>query len=863
MAPAILGGVSSSGGACPSDYRCFRDLLEAPAEALLAALQQHKLDDANLRHPLENRRNRMHYAAARPRDLGGSAALAQRLGELGVKHDTPDDTGQTPLFFAAREGNCQCVEYLASRCCKLDHRDKHGQTALFYTALKGWPETVTMLHGLGASSNLADNKGRTALFYAALGGHADCTNLLVQHGCCVNHTDNRGQTPLFYAVRGGGVKHADVIRDLVQLRADCFVQDAESKTARMYAQSVPVHRALAQVEQVSRSGNPAQQLCAGAAESAERVVHWGLVAESPRIYVAQGFLTDSECDAVYRLAGVFGDLTGRRNSFGLDVPFPKDETCQGLCEEGKVGEEDYDLVNTLLQRRSGLTDESGAARVDVRITPKSREGNQLGDLLIPMHVDTLVQNVYLTIIVYLRTVPPAHGGHTLFPLATWRCEGQSSGQSVNDLLELAEDLIQRGSYGQNGLDGHEGREAPLNTAAMDLAKAAVTAAADGGNTNGVFWGDRGHGLAFAARKGDAVCFFTRRQDGEIDPASWHSVASVGADMSERATAQFWHKLPEGSRGVSCPPSFQLRPCTAGGVRFEIVEGPRPPQRPRPEPRHSECDTPLTAQKGTPHPAGACGGFSVSGILRSDSRDHGVRFGAFPKPLLYGVGSGMPDKGLTLNALAGRWRVSTGSVVTFTADGLMAVNGKDADPSRRLLEYTNEEEVTVGILHPDGWQMNMVTSCVDFLVWERAGIFVEWRRAGSATPVSIEPTSVGSERLLRPSPDVLSLRRLAGQWQATTGTVWTITGDGRTLQRGRSTTHEMQRLEEHGCGADLVVRRPDGWTVNMKRSSPSTLVWENGGKFTEWHKASREESPQTSPNAPLPDTVLFDFDELGD
>uniref|UniRef100_A0A7S4V0C9 N-acetyltransferase domain-containing protein n=1 Tax=Alexandrium monilatum TaxID=311494 RepID=A0A7S4V0C9_9DINO len=108
----------------------------------------------------------MFFAAARRRSLGGSEAIARRLCSLGVPGNSIDRLRQTPLFFAAREGNRDCATFLVEQRCEVNHRDVYGQSPLFYSVRESHVEMCRLLRDLGASFDIRDNNKNTAVFYA-------------------------------------------------------------------------------------------------------------------------------------------------------------------------------------------------------------------------------------------------------------------------------------------------------------------------------------------------------------------------------------------------------------------------------------------------------------------------------------------------------------------------------------------------------------------------------------------------------------------------------------------------------------------------------------------------------------------------
>lgn len=97
--------------------------------------------------------NVMFYAAK-----GGDIALCKYLQSEGCKTNASDIHNQTPLFYSAREGHTDVVEWLVSTGeCSINHIDRNGQTALFYASREDRFECVmTMVNTLGADPLLRD-----------------------------------------------------------------------------------------------------------------------------------------------------------------------------------------------------------------------------------------------------------------------------------------------------------------------------------------------------------------------------------------------------------------------------------------------------------------------------------------------------------------------------------------------------------------------------------------------------------------------------------------------------------------------------------------------------------------------------------
>lgn len=107
--------------------------------------------------------------------------IAFRVNPNGV-----DDSGYTPLMYAAAMGDTACVRVIYRGGAIVDavssHPKEEGTTAVMQAAMYGRPETINTLAELGANLSLTDNSGKTALDYASARGKAQASKVLLQHG---------------------------------------------------------------------------------------------------------------------------------------------------------------------------------------------------------------------------------------------------------------------------------------------------------------------------------------------------------------------------------------------------------------------------------------------------------------------------------------------------------------------------------------------------------------------------------------------------------------------------------------------------------------------------------------------------------
>lgn len=112
-----------------------------------------------------------------------------------------DSNSQTVLFYAARDGCVPLATYLLLDCrSAVNHRDLlMGQSPLFYAARSGQCDLIRLLATHGADLNLLDFRGETAIYYAITNGRLNALELIVELGASVNLKAKNGETPLSLA----------------------------------------------------------------------------------------------------------------------------------------------------------------------------------------------------------------------------------------------------------------------------------------------------------------------------------------------------------------------------------------------------------------------------------------------------------------------------------------------------------------------------------------------------------------------------------------------------------------------------------------------------------------------------------------
>jgi len=73
--------------------------------------------------------------------------------------------------------------------CKVNHIDTYGQTPLFYAAREGHVEVCRALVALNGDPDIDDAKGQTPLFYSVKQGRLEAAEYLISAGAEINHED--------------------------------------------------------------------------------------------------------------------------------------------------------------------------------------------------------------------------------------------------------------------------------------------------------------------------------------------------------------------------------------------------------------------------------------------------------------------------------------------------------------------------------------------------------------------------------------------------------------------------------------------------------------------------------------------------
>lgn len=183
--------------------------------------------------------------------LGDTRQLAGLL-DRGIDPNTVDESGNSLLILAAREGNDDTVETLLKYRVALGQRNLAGDSALMLAVLRGHDKVVELLLAAGAPVN---QDGWTPLHYAAFEGRLELARRLLTAGAAIDALAPNKSSALMLAARNG---HIDVVRALLRAGANLDLRNDAGQTADSWAlaNGNTDIAALIRKERVARGGEP-------------------------------------------------------------------------------------------------------------------------------------------------------------------------------------------------------------------------------------------------------------------------------------------------------------------------------------------------------------------------------------------------------------------------------------------------------------------------------------------------------------------------------------------------------------------------------------------------------------------------------
>lgn len=160
---------------------------------------------------------------------GDAAAVRAIVEKDPARLNARDETGRTPLHWAALGTSAEILEYLVERGADLGAVDTNGQAAVHILARDGKLPGLKLVLDKGADADLPLPDKKTALHVAAMTRRHDVLRLLAARGAALETRDDRGRTPLVHSARQ--LAGVEVVRTLLDLGADVNSADGDGETA--------------------------------------------------------------------------------------------------------------------------------------------------------------------------------------------------------------------------------------------------------------------------------------------------------------------------------------------------------------------------------------------------------------------------------------------------------------------------------------------------------------------------------------------------------------------------------------------------------------------------------------------------------
>jgi ankyrin repeat protein len=176
------------------------------------------------------------HIASRAGIYSSVIAILSSLHSSSIFLNSKDDSGTTPLSYAAAQGHEKIVKLLLEReGIEINSEDSLGQTALSSAAQNGHERTVEiLLEREGIEINSEDRWGRAVLSHAAQSGNKRTVEILLEReGIEINSEDRHGQTPLSCAAQFGNKRMVELLleREGIEINS----KDKKGRTPLLHA----------------------------------------------------------------------------------------------------------------------------------------------------------------------------------------------------------------------------------------------------------------------------------------------------------------------------------------------------------------------------------------------------------------------------------------------------------------------------------------------------------------------------------------------------------------------------------------------------------------------------------------------------
>jgi len=141
------------------------------------------------------------------------------------------------LVLAAERGDAAVVRRLIEAGADVNWQDEKQDSAFLVAGARGHAEVVKLAIAAGANLKSTNRFGGTALIPACHYGHVETVRVLLGTAIEVDHINRLGWTALLEAVilGDGGPKHVEIVRLLLDRRANPNVADRDGVTPLAHA----------------------------------------------------------------------------------------------------------------------------------------------------------------------------------------------------------------------------------------------------------------------------------------------------------------------------------------------------------------------------------------------------------------------------------------------------------------------------------------------------------------------------------------------------------------------------------------------------------------------------------------------------
>lgn len=170
---------------------------------------------------------------------GETVKVKQLLSE-GANINTQDDQGRTPVMAATYKNRVETVRALIEAGADINKQDNMKNNPFLYAGAEGYLEILKLVNAANPDLSLRNRYGGNALIPACEHGYVDVVRyLLTNTKIDPNHINNLGWTGLLEAIilNNGGETQQQVVRLLIEHRADVNIADKEGVTPLSHARS--------------------------------------------------------------------------------------------------------------------------------------------------------------------------------------------------------------------------------------------------------------------------------------------------------------------------------------------------------------------------------------------------------------------------------------------------------------------------------------------------------------------------------------------------------------------------------------------------------------------------------------------------